>query len=80
MCHNGIYKQIALDDYIPCHLQGGPIFSKTNGNELWVILLEKAYAKLYGSYHKIESGLSSCALKDLTGAPSEYFIRKGETL
>lgn len=43
-------------------------------------MLEKAYAKLYSSYHKIESGLSSCALKDLTGAPSEYYIRKGETL
>lgn len=47
---------------------------------MWVLLLEKAYAKIYGSYHKIESGLSSCALKDLTGAPSEYFIRKSETL
>lgn len=42
--------------------------------------MEKAYAKIFGSYHKIESGLASYALKDLTGAPSEYFIRKAETL
>lgn len=20
LCHNGILKQVALDDYIPCHL------------------------------------------------------------
>lgn len=69
-----------MDDRIPCLMQGGPVFSRANGNELWVLMLEKAYAKIYGSYHKIESGLSSCALKDLTGAPSEYFIRKSETL
>ncbi|CAD8194518.1 unnamed protein product [Paramecium octaurelia] len=80
MCKNGVLQEIVVDDHIPCNLQGGPIFSKANGNELWVLLLEKAYAKLFGSYHKIESGLASCALKDLTGAPSEYFIRKGETL
>ncbi|CAD8113581.1 unnamed protein product [Paramecium sonneborni] len=80
MCNNGILQEIVVDDHIPCHIQGGPIFSKANGNELWVLLLEKAYAKIYGSYHKIESGLASCALKDLTGAPSEYFIRKAETL
>ncbi|CAD8122197.1 unnamed protein product [Paramecium sonneborni] len=80
LCKNGILQEIIIDDYIPCNKQGGPIFSKANGNELWVLLLEKAYAKIYGSYHKIDSGLASCALKDLTGAPSEYFIRKAETL
>jgi len=38
-----------------------------------VILIEKAYAKLHGSYERI-GGALSChdALRDLTGAPSFY--------
>lgn len=44
-------------------------FSKTDQNELWVILLEKAYAKAYGSYWEIVGGDPVHALRDLTGAP-----------
>jgi len=41
--------------------------------------LEKAYAKIYGSYEKIEAGIAGHALRDLTGAPYEYFIRDDES-
>ncbi len=44
-----------------------------------MILLEKAYAKLFGTYDKIESGLAGHALRDLTGAPYIYHIRDDET-
>jgi membrane-bound lytic murein transglycosylase MltF len=47
----------------------GPLFSKSNGDELWVLLAEKAYAKIHGSYEAIESGHSYEALMDMTGAP-----------
>jgi len=36
------------------------------------MILEKAYAKVFGSYQAIESGLSGIALNALTGAPFEY--------
>lgn len=47
----------------------GPIYSKANGHELWVLLLEKAFAKYNGSYATLASGKPFEALIDLTGAP-----------
>ena len=44
---------------------------RANGPELWVLLLEKAYAKVYGSFENIEGGNPAVALRDLTGAPYE---------
>ncbi len=42
-----------------------------NGTELWVPLLEKAYAKVFKSYEAIEGGLTNAALADLTGGISQ---------
>jgi hypothetical protein len=72
ICKNGIWQPIRIDDYFPCYPGGGPIFSKCNGNELWVLLMEKAFAKCHGNYVAIQSGWPYEALLDLTGAPSKY--------
>lgn len=37
------------------------------------MLLEKAWAKLHGSYFKIESGFSEDVFRELTGAPTLTF-------
>lgn len=59
-----------MDDQVPAR-NNNLAFSRANGEELWVILLEKAYAKAYGSYEAIEGGNPAIALRDLTGAPYE---------
>jgi len=45
---------VVVDDYIPCTKNGQPLFSKPVGNELWVMLLEKAWCKVFGSYIVVE--------------------------
>jgi len=66
---NGEAKEVVIDDYFPCQ-NGEPCFSKANGNELWVLILEKVWAKLHGSYERIEAGFAHNVMTDLTGAPS----------
>lgn len=48
--------------------------------ELWVCLLEKAWAKKYGSYYDIQSGFTDEALTDLTGAPCQTISKKSPRL
>jgi len=74
MTKNGRPVHIVLDDFVPCK-DHRPCFSSANGNELWVLLLEKAWAKLHGSYDRIISGQAHETMRDLTGAPAfEYII------
>ena len=68
MIYRGKWKTIDLDEYLP-YLENKPAFSRSVNQELWVILLEKAWAKLYGSYRYVEIGFPEEALHDLTGAP-----------
>ena len=70
---NGIWKLVLLDDYIPC-LNKDFAFTHTNGNELWVILLEKAWAKLNGNYARIIGGDPHEIFEVLTNAYCEKFM------
>jgi len=65
---------VTVDDYFPCQPKQGPIFSRANGNELWVLLLEKAYAKYHGSYMLLRGGFASEGMMDLTGCPTQAFV------
>ena len=70
ICHFGEWQAIVVDDCFPCDAQR-PAFTRGNDNEIWVMILEKAWAKLFGSYERIEAGLTREALKSLTAAPTE---------
>ena len=84
LCDSGEWKNIIIDDYIPCKvspLQGlAPCFSKSKSDDIWVILLEKAFSKLFGNYHNIDGGILSEAMTVLTGAPAKHFKEKKDSL
>ena len=68
MFKNGVHREVVMDNHIPC-LNGAPCFSKANGNELWVIILEKAWAKMLGTYEATAGRHAVNALHAFTGAP-----------
>ena len=74
MFANGEPITVVVDDNFPyCNHKDTWAFSRCGlQKELWVLLLEKAWAKLFGSYQRIESGTTGEALPVLTGAPSDF--------
>ena len=70
--HCGDWKKLTLDSFFPT-LKNRFTFAHTKSAEMWVMLLEKGYAKLYGGYWNIGTGgYPEEALRDLTGAPTEF--------
>ena len=70
---DGVLTEIVVDDFFPCcNDKGLSLFSSTIGAEIWVLLLEKAWAKNYGDYCVIEYGDLEDTLECLLGAPSQF--------
>jgi len=51
ICKGGLWVEVTIDDLFPCEPFGQPLFGKSNNNEIWGMILEKAYAKVHGSYN-----------------------------
>lgn len=73
-----MWEEVIIDDFFPVLPNScRPAFNHSRKNELWVMILEKAWAKVHGGYLNINSGLTREALHDLTGAPCiTYFIHE----
>jgi len=86
--YDGVHEKweyITIDDYIPCNKKRWeeetvckPMFSQPNGNELWAILLEKAFAKFCGSYAATEGGQTIWAIRAMTGDPARMYMRSDD--
>lgn len=74
LCIDGFWKLVEVDGYLPVRADDPyPAFSRSTNEELWVSILEKAYAKCYGNYNNIVGGQPFEAIKDLTGSPGGQF-------
>jgi hypothetical protein len=83
---DGRWRYVHIDDLIPCDMAGVPLFSRSkNQNATWILLLEKAYAKLHGCYERLGTGVVEEGMRDLTlgvacafSIPAPALNEKGE--
>ncbi|KAJ0061642.1 hypothetical protein NL108_005750 [Boleophthalmus pectinirostris] len=69
----GKWVDVVIDDYLPTYQNQFLSVHSKSTNEFWVPLMEKAYAKVCGSYADMTAGYTSEACKDMTGGLSLDF-------
>ena len=75
LCIHGTWEYVIMDDYFSIDPLGGyrPAFSCSKDNQMWVMLLLKAWAKVYGGFLNVCGGTTLETLAELTGAPTAHF-------
>ena len=74
----GQWQEVIIDDKLPTVNNKLVFIHALHGNVFWTCLLEKAIAKLHGSYEALKYGTTLEAMADLTGGVTELIDLKSE--
>nr|XP_054774487.1 calpain-B-like [Lytechinus pictus] len=69
----GRWISVVVDDRLPVKHNKRVFARSSDFNEFWPSLVEKAYAKLHGSYSGLSGGMAADAFVDLTGGLAEVY-------
>ncbi|CAF3666394.1 unnamed protein product [Adineta steineri] len=74
LCNRGIWQVVTIDDMLPVTESNSLVFTRSQKKQLFPSLIEKALAKMHGSYKALELGRCVEGLQILTGEPCEVFL------